>query len=51
MINEEVLQNQRAEYGEQIVQALSAQLIVDYRKGFSKRNLLYMMQFARILPR
>lgn len=49
-INEEVLQNQRAEYGEQIVQSLSAQLKNEYGLGFSKRNLLYMMQFAKVFP-
>ncbi|SHM54820.1 PDDEXK nuclease domain-containing protein [Flavobacterium xanthum] len=45
-INQEVLQNNRAEYGEQIVQSLSAQLTLEYGKGFSRRNLFNMMQFA-----
>lgn len=49
-INEKVLNNERAVYGEQIVQSLSAQLIIEYGKGFSKRNILYMMQFAKIFP-
>ncbi len=46
----EVLQYQRTEYGKQIVQSLSAQLNNEYGLGFSKRNLLYMMQFAKVFP-
>jgi hypothetical protein len=38
-IKQEILQNNRADYGEKIVQSLSAQLQIEYRKGFSKRNI------------
>jgi hypothetical protein len=39
-INDEILGNERADYGEEIVLKLSKQLIVQYGRGYSKRNLL-----------
>ena len=47
-ISEEILRGKRAEYGEQIVHALSAQLSMDYGEGFSKRNLFNMIRFAHV---
>ena len=49
-INEEVLENQRAEYGKQIVSTLSTQLTEEYGKGFNEKNLRRMMQFAELFP-
>ncbi len=49
-INNEVLQNQRAEYGKQIVSTVSAQLVQEYGKSFETRNLRRMMQFAELFP-
>ena len=49
-VREEILKNKRAEYGEQIVQSLSAQLTLEYGKGFSKRNVFNMIQFAERFP-
>jgi predicted nuclease of restriction endonuclease-like (RecB) superfamily len=46
----EVLQNERAEYGEQIVASVSQQLTVDYGNGFGKRNLFRMIKFAELFP-
>ncbi|OGF50204.1 MAG: cytoplasmic protein [Candidatus Firestonebacteria bacterium RIFOXYA2_FULL_40_8] len=46
----EMLGGKRAEYGEQIVYALSAQLQIDYGEGFSKRNLFNMVRFAEAYP-
>jgi hypothetical protein len=37
---------ERAAYGEQIVVKLSRQLVVDYGRGYSKKNLRRMVQFA-----
>lgn len=48
LIKTELLNDSRAEYGEQIVQSLSAQLQAEYGRGFSKRNLFNMIQFAKI---
>ncbi len=50
-INREVLGNERAEYGKQIVAALSRQLQAEYgSKGFDEKNIRRMMQFARMFP-
>jgi predicted nuclease of restriction endonuclease-like (RecB) superfamily len=49
-IREDVLQNERAEYGGEIVATVSRQLTVEYGKGFDKRNLHYMMRFAEQFP-
>jgi hypothetical protein len=45
-INDEVLQNKRADYGKQIVVTLSRQLTDKYGRSFELRNLRRMMQFA-----
>ena len=47
-INEEILQNQRAEYGKEIVSALSRQLTLDYGTGWSKRQLHHCIRFAEV---
>jgi predicted nuclease of restriction endonuclease-like (RecB) superfamily len=49
-IREEVLQNQRAEYGKTIVSTLSRQLSADYGRGFSRPNLFRMVRFAEVFP-
>lgn len=49
-IRREVLGERRAEYGEQIVSTLSAQLVREYGPGFALRNLRRMIQFAESFP-
>lgn len=49
-IRREVLGNERAEYGEKIVHALSAQLKSEFGEGFGKRNLFNMIRFAEAFP-
>ncbi|MCX8482151.1 MAG: PDDEXK nuclease domain-containing protein [Crocinitomicaceae bacterium] len=49
-IKQDILQNNRADYGEKIVQSLSAQLQIEYGKGFSRRNIFNMMQVAEVFP-
>ena len=50
-INREVLGNQRAEYGKQIVATVSRQLQEEYgSKGFEERTIRRMMQFAQTFP-
>jgi hypothetical protein len=49
-IREDVLKNERAEYGEEIVQTLSAQLVEEYGRGFGRRNLFRMLQFSACFP-
>lgn len=50
-INRDVLGNQRAEYGKQIVSTVSTQLQFYFgTKGFESRNIRRMMQFASKYP-
>lgn len=49
-IRQEILGGKRAEYGEQIVHALSAQLQVEFREGFGSCNLFNMIRFAEVFP-
>jgi predicted nuclease of restriction endonuclease-like (RecB) superfamily len=49
-IHKEVLREQRAGYGEEIVSTLSAQLVHDYGQGFGAKNLARMIQFSEVFP-
>jgi predicted nuclease of restriction endonuclease-like (RecB) superfamily len=49
-INAEVLQGERAAYGEQIVATLSRHLMIDYGRSFGPKNLRHMMRFAESCP-
>jgi predicted nuclease of restriction endonuclease-like (RecB) superfamily len=49
-IHQDILNAKRAEYGEEIVPTLSAQLTPEFGDGFSKRNLFRMVQFAEAFP-
>src|ERR1035437_830118 len=49
-INEDVLNNQRAEYGKQIVPTVSVQLEKHYGRQFTEKNLRRMMRFAEVFP-
>jgi predicted nuclease of restriction endonuclease-like (RecB) superfamily len=49
-IRQDVLQEKRADYGEKIVQTLSAQLVLEYGRGFGRRNLFQMIRFAEVFP-
>lgn len=44
-IQHEVLKEQRAEYGEQVIKLLSEELVKRYGRGFSMRNLYYFVNF------
>ena len=51
-INREVLDNQRAEYGKQIVAQVARQLQKEYGcKGFDEKSIRRMMQFAQEFPK
>lgn len=47
-INDEILGNERAEYGKQIVVTLSQQLETEYGKGWGEKQLRHCMQFADV---
>ena len=49
-INEEILENKRAEYGKEIVAKLSLRLEMEYGKGYSKRQLHLFIRFAEVFP-
>ena len=49
-IHAQVLSGQRAEYGEEVVSTLAAQLVRDYGKSFAEKNLRRMVQFASTFP-
>lgn len=50
-INRDVLNNERAEYGQQIVSHVATHLQEEYgTKGFELRSIQRMMQFARLMP-
>jgi len=46
-INQDILNNQRAEYGKEIVATVSQQLSEQYGKGYSYSALTRMMKFAK----
>lgn len=49
-INDDVLQNQRAEYGKQIIPTLSRHLTQEYGNGWGEKHLRQCMQFAQAFP-
>ncbi|MFQ5568243.1 MAG: DUF1016 N-terminal domain-containing protein [Rhodothermales bacterium] len=49
-IHSELLHEERAAYGQQIVSTLSAQLEPAYGRGFEKSNLHRMVKFATLFP-
>ncbi len=50
-INIDLLEGQRAKYGNQIVSQLAAQLQQQYgKRGFQERNIRRMIQFAELFP-
>lgn len=50
-VRKEILNGQRAEYGQEIVAAVSRQLSGEYGKGFSDKSLRRMIQFPKWLGR
>lgn len=49
-IHEDVLREERAAYGEQLIVGLSQRLAIEYGRGFSTANLRRMIQFAVVFP-
>ena len=49
-IREDVLKGERAEYGEQIVSAVSRELAAEFGQGFSEKNLWHMIRFVEVFP-
>lgn len=49
-IRRDILKEKRAEYGQQILSALSAKLEAEFGRGFGERNLARMVKFAEAFP-
>ncbi|WP_439490695.1 PDDEXK nuclease domain-containing protein [Algoriphagus sp.] len=49
-INTHILENQRAEYGKEIITKVATQLSNAYGKSFQERNLRRMIQFCILFP-
>ena len=49
-IHKDVLKERRAEYGEQVLTALSANLVAEFGPGFKEKSLRRMVQFAEVFP-
>ena len=49
-LREEVLGDERAVYGEQVVAEVAKALTAEFGRGFNKRNLHYMARFAEVFP-
>ena len=49
-IRREILREQRAEYGAEIVSSLSWELQSEFGRGFGRRNLFHMIRFAEVFP-
>ncbi|MCT7463000.1 PDDEXK nuclease domain-containing protein [Aliarcobacter cryaerophilus] len=47
-INEDILKNSRAEYGNEIVHSVSRQLVEEFGSGFSRANLFHMIKFSQV---
>jgi predicted nuclease of restriction endonuclease-like (RecB) superfamily len=45
-IHQDILKETRAEYGKEIVQSLSAQLVAEFGRGFDEKSLRHMLKFA-----
>ena len=49
-IRQDILKKRRAEYGEEILPTLSAELVPGFGRGFGRRNLFSMIRFAEVFP-
>ncbi|MDO9513128.1 MAG: PDDEXK nuclease domain-containing protein [Elusimicrobiota bacterium] len=47
-VNDEILRNKRAGYGEEILATLSQELIIEHGSSFSEKNLRRMVQFSEV---
>ena len=49
-IRQDILQEERAAYGKEIVVTLSRQLAAEFGRGFEEKNLRRMIQFVEVFP-
>ncbi len=49
-VNNEILENKRAEYGKEVVKGLSIELTQEFGKGWSEQHLRHCLRFAETFP-
>jgi len=49
-IRNEILQHQRATYGDEVIPTLAARLTEEFGNGFSRPNIFRMVRFAEVFP-
>lgn len=49
-ITENVLKNQKAEYGKSVIKKLSKKLVIEYGRGYGERNIFRMLKFYDYFP-
>ena len=49
-ISENILNNEKAEYGKAVIKSLSKKLSIDYGKGYGERNIFRMLKFYNCFP-
>lgn len=49
-VNNEILENKRAEYGKEVVKTLSQELTQEFGKGWSEQHLRHCLRFAETFP-
>ena len=49
-VNDEILENKRAEYGKEVVKTLSGELTQEFGKGWSEKHLRHCLRFAETFP-
>lgn len=47
-INSEILNSQKAQYGEQVIEQLFEELTSKYGRGFGRPNLFKMLRFTKL---
>ena len=50
-INDEVLNGDRASYGDQVISDISKDLTLKFGKGYNKASLFKMLRFAKMYPK
>jgi predicted nuclease of restriction endonuclease-like (RecB) superfamily len=49
-VRKDILKESRAEYGQEIVSSLGRQLVSEFGRGFSEKNLRHMIRFSEAFP-
>ncbi len=50
LINKNILDNKRADYGKEVIKSLSRNLTEEYGKGWSEKQLRHCLRFAETFP-